>query len=232
MLSSKKAYYAIIPADVRYHQNLCPNAKLMYGEITALCNQEGYCWATNRYFSELYDVTTGTASKWISALREEGFIETEDISADAHTIRHIRILGGNPFPSAKKKSAPRGRPRKSTSPELIEKAKEVLVHWNSKPGLIVHRESYIEKGRSSTNKYTKILGDLLETESVESIKDTIDNYNDVVSSPIYFWNYKYTLADFLFRGYEKFKDRQVALGNYLKNGNSRLDAEPEYGTGI
>lgn len=63
-------YYAIIPATVRYNQELKFAERLLYGEITALTNKRGYCFATNRYFSELYNVTTETISRWISHLKK------------------------------------------------------------------------------------------------------------------------------------------------------------------
>jgi len=72
----RKGYYAIIPANVRY-SNIPASAKLLYGEITALSNQEGYCWATNNYFAKLYGVTKGTVSVWMQELKKEGFITIE-----------------------------------------------------------------------------------------------------------------------------------------------------------
>src|SRR5699024_1833066 len=73
----KKSYYAIIPANVRYDKRLTDGAKLLYGEITALCNQEGYCWASNSYFAELYKVSNVTISKWINQLARKGYITTQ-----------------------------------------------------------------------------------------------------------------------------------------------------------
>ena len=74
MAEEKKSYYAIIPANVRYDESLPPNAKLLYGEITALCNAEGYCWASNKYFADLYGVSISSIKRWIKALIDKGYI--------------------------------------------------------------------------------------------------------------------------------------------------------------
>jgi hypothetical protein len=74
---NKPNYYAIIPAEVRYSENLTPNAKLLYAEITALSQKDGSCWASNKYFSNLYNVSTVTISRWISSLVENNFINRE-----------------------------------------------------------------------------------------------------------------------------------------------------------
>lgn len=71
------SYYAVIPANVRYDEDLTANAKLLYGEITALCNQKGYCWASNSYFAKLYHVKNWAISNWISQLVKKGYIITE-----------------------------------------------------------------------------------------------------------------------------------------------------------
>ena len=73
-MAAQKSYYAIIPASVRYDKELPPNAKLVYGEITALCNQEGYCWASNGYFAQLYDVSETSVSLWIKKLAERKYV--------------------------------------------------------------------------------------------------------------------------------------------------------------
>ena len=84
-MKEKPTYYAIIPASVRY-SNLKPNAKLLYGEITALSNKLGFCYATNNYFAELYNVSKNTISSWLSDLNKAGFITIDIIRNDRKQI--------------------------------------------------------------------------------------------------------------------------------------------------
>ena len=74
MKREKPGYYAIIPNDVRYDKDLTANEKLLYGEINALSNRDNYCWASNSYFSSLYDVAPESVSRWIRHLKEKGYI--------------------------------------------------------------------------------------------------------------------------------------------------------------
>ena len=93
-LDIKKSYYAIIPATVRYDNNVVPSAKLPYGETTALCNEKGYCWATNDYFSKLYSVSKRTISTWIKSLCDVGYISVElvlDNSSQKVKMRCLKV---------------------------------------------------------------------------------------------------------------------------------------------
>ncbi|MBQ8993083.1 MAG: conserved phage C-terminal domain-containing protein [Turicibacter sp.] len=92
-----KNYYAIIPANVRYDKDLTPNAKLLYGELTALSNEKGYCWASNSYFSELYGVSKKTVSNWIASLDEKGFVKSEMIYKENSKEIKERRLYINPM---------------------------------------------------------------------------------------------------------------------------------------
>jgi DNA-binding transcriptional ArsR family regulator len=93
----KPNYYAILTSEVRYNQNLTPNAKLLYAEITALINMNGECFASNKYFADLYGKSKTTISKWVSELVKEGFVEvklTYKEGSKEINNRYIRILKG------------------------------------------------------------------------------------------------------------------------------------------
>lgn len=73
-MKEKPNYYAIIPAEVRYSKALIPNAKLLYAEITALCNMNGKCTASTEYFCRLYEVSKVSVQKWLKNLEDNNHI--------------------------------------------------------------------------------------------------------------------------------------------------------------
>jgi len=81
-----KTYYSIIPAFVKYCDTLSPSEKLFYGEITSLCNEKGYCWASNKYFANLYHTNKRTVNRWLENLKKESFITVEIINENKRKI--------------------------------------------------------------------------------------------------------------------------------------------------
>lgn len=65
------AFYSILPADIRYDEELTATEKLLFSEITALCSKSGSCWANNQYFADLFHKDTSTISRIISHLAKK-----------------------------------------------------------------------------------------------------------------------------------------------------------------
>lgn len=82
-------YYAVIPADVRYDENLPANAKLLYGEIAALVGADGFCYASNAFFASIYKMSERTISGLIGKLQEQRYIEIV-LEKDPQTGQIIR----------------------------------------------------------------------------------------------------------------------------------------------
>jgi hypothetical protein len=92
----KPNYYGIIPASVRYDQDISSSSKLFYAEISALANVKGICWASNKYFANLYGVQPTRISVWVKELETKGYIRTKTIAGGYRGISLIT----NPYGKA------------------------------------------------------------------------------------------------------------------------------------
>jgi len=184
----KKNYYAIIPADVRYDRNLRPNAKLLYGEITALSNEKGYCWAQNTYFAELYEVSKETISRWIRELAEAGYIQTDFVykkGTKAIEKRYIRIIQE---PIDEKVNTPRrkgqeGHDEKVNHP-IDEKVKDNNTSTNTTSNTISNKDiveivTYLNDVAKKNYRYTtRKTRSLIKARMNEGF--TVDDFKKVI----------------------------------------------------
>ena len=187
METVQKSYYAIIPANVRYDTDLPANAKLLYGEITALCNEKGYCWAGNEYFASLYKVSKTSVSKWISKLIEQGYITSEIIYREGSKEilhRYLRIVN-DPIQEKLKRSTTKlkepveeklkdNNTVNNTSNNTNNNDKEILPETINLINL-----GYISK--EETSKYNDLITTALMTYRVDQVKRVI-NYILINSS--------------------------------------------------
>jgi hypothetical protein len=74
-MSEEPTYWATLPANVRYSDKLTPLERLLYAEITCLTNYKGYCWASNSYFSKLFNRHPKSISRNIQSLVQHDFIK-------------------------------------------------------------------------------------------------------------------------------------------------------------
>ena len=128
MSTENPNYYAIIPAEGRYCANLPANAKLLYGEITALTSKEGYCWASSQYFANLYDVSRQTVSGWIKSLETNEFIRCE---IEDNYKRRIFLTGCQENPT-QLLQALLIQGRRRNRPHLPHSQKNLRTYWPKK----------------------------------------------------------------------------------------------------
>ena len=88
---NKIGYYAVIPATILFDKELKPNEKLLYAVITALSNKEGYCYASNTYLGDLFNVIPHTISIWVSNLKNKGFLYVDIITDEKGEVIQRRI---------------------------------------------------------------------------------------------------------------------------------------------
>ena len=185
MEEQQKAYYAIIPANVRYDKDLAPNAKLLYGEITALCNEKGYCWASNQYFADLYHSSISAVQKWVSSLVKKGYINLELVYKEGtKQVLHRKLYitpGVNIYTTSHKNLYDPGVKNYMTPGVniCVENNKDINNTFNNKKDVYTRKHKYgeyqhvlltekehthlLELYGSSLDEHIKILDEYIET---------------------------------------------------------------------
>lgn len=82
----------VIPTSLLGDSRLTFLERLLLMDILSLCKKKGYCWSTNEYFKNLFNVSKQTISKSISSLSKNGYIVLEyDRKEKNNSKRVIRL---------------------------------------------------------------------------------------------------------------------------------------------
>jgi hypothetical protein len=200
---TKPNYFAIIPADVRYNKELPDKAKLLYAEITCLCNFRGNCWATNEYFARLYEVNTETISRNIQLLEKHKLIRIKYVYNGNVIIKRVIAVAKNHYGEAladhKKRNGADHKKRKENikittstinSNKTLDNADALSIVKSHKkvenkegnPNVTLLRTYFYDKHLEEKKSVLapdwggdgKILKDLLNTFTFEELKTKID----------------------------------------------------------
>lgn len=183
---NKISYYSVLPATVRYDPDLKPAEKLLYSEVTALANKNGYCFAQNKYFADLYNVTNGTVSKWFSHLQKLGYINIEIKRNEKQEIlaRHIYIVD---TPYGQKRSYPYSQKEPYT---MVKNDKDNIINNNIDEDDLFYL--IIKESNEISSEFYKILEklDFIYTEEFLFIihKDKIQMIKDIIYILYDFYN--------------------------------------------
>lgn len=82
-----------IPAEVWLCKDIGLAEKALYAEISSLDGEEG-CFASNAYFSEFFGLSERMIARYISALKDLGFIYVESFNGRARVLRTTNKVGG------------------------------------------------------------------------------------------------------------------------------------------
>lgn len=93
--TDKPAFWAVLPAEVRYDEDLPANAKLLYAEISSLTDRRGHCYASNEYFMRVFALSERTIQNLLNALKKGGYIRISDGNGGAG--RRKIFAGLNPL---------------------------------------------------------------------------------------------------------------------------------------
>lgn len=73
-MKERPSNHTILPAIVRYCEEITDFERVLFSEIGALTNQKGYCTASNRYLADIFRKEPQHISRSISKLAEVGFL--------------------------------------------------------------------------------------------------------------------------------------------------------------
>lgn len=218
-MSDNPSYYAVIPASVRYDKRLTGKAILLYGEITALCNQKGYCWASDDYFAKLYGVTKMTVQNWLKSLERENYISREvTYKKDTKEIEH-RLIRIEMTPTKKNLGTPTQKNFRDNTTSINKNHSGAETSFPIEDKIINSIINCLNEQSGNEYDVTSDTKELIEARSSEGF--TGQNFMDVIKYMSFEWGNTDEMESFL-RPKTLFGSK---MRKYLKRAKAHLSDE-------
>lgn len=177
-------YYAVIPAEVRY-ANIKANAKLLYWEITALANKTGECFASNKYFADLYWVSEKQVSIRIKELVQHGFCisRIEQWEGNKRFIAiNQKVMASTP--KGKDPSTPKGKDNNTSNNSKNNNKNNI---WDKDPKLQGHMDQFVKFRKEIKQPMTDHAIELAYKKLETLAPNDIDMQCEIINQSILSW---------------------------------------------
>lgn len=138
-----------LPQRVIFDRELTAQAKVLFAEILALSETDGYCWASNQYLARLFDASEATVSRQVAQLTARGYIESRMEPTATGSERHIFVTD---------LAFMLLRPRGEIDAGGVRKNEDTPLRKNEERGVRKNAEGGLRKNadQSINNKYLEI----------------------------------------------------------------------------
>lgn len=232
MEDNKRAFKGIwIPKEVWESKELTLQQKVMLVEIDSLDNEKG-CYASNKYFSEFFGISSGRVSQVINELIDKGYLNAEYIKEDNQILGRILKIQSPPYPV---------KVFRKLNREYLE---------NDEGGIKYSKEGYLENDEDNNIIYNNInnnnnniydflqkeLGRTLSSTEIEKVKEWEDNELTRYAVKVAILNGAYTInyIDTIIYNWQKLGIKSVSQAQEEtkrhrdKKINKKTDYTPEW----
>lgn len=181
MEDNNRAFKGIwIPKEVWESKELTLQQKVMLVEIDSLDNEKG-CYASNKYFSEFFGISSGRVSQVINELIDKGYLNAEYIKEDNQILARILKIQSPPYPVKVFRKLNRGYLEndeggiKYSKGGYLENDKDNNIIYNNINNNIINNSSSIRQQNTIYDFLEQNFGRTLNGIEIEMIREWNDN---------------------------------------------------------
>jgi len=132
-------WYAIVPMAINRNWDLTDKELRIYIEISSLCASTWTCWASDRYFAEIYDSNKSTISRTINSIYKKWYISKQIIYKEGSKQVEKRIITLTPTTEEILSQKWEGGIAKNETPPILKNERDNNINNINNNKLIIEK---------------------------------------------------------------------------------------------